>query len=59
VGVGKETILLITWEAVFSVLPLEKDVELLAPPAPYQPENCRASALMIMEGTSEPVSRLQ
>ena len=53
-GVGNETLLLTTWESVFSCLPLDEDVECLAPPAP-----CYVPTLMIMNSTSESVSQPQ
>jgi len=43
-GMGFETLLLAAWKPVFSCLPLEQDVELLAPPAPCLPGCCHASS---------------
>ena len=42
-GLGFETLLLATWEAVFTCLPSEQDVELSAPPVPGLPGCCHAS----------------
>jgi hypothetical protein len=36
---------------------LDEDIELSALPAPYLPGYCHAPSLMIMDGTSEPVSQ--
>jgi hypothetical protein len=40
VGVGFETLTLALQEPVFSCLPLDQDVELLAPPGPCLPCSC-------------------
>jgi hypothetical protein len=53
-GVGNERLLLTTWDSVFSCLPLDEDVECLAPPAP-----CYVPTLMIMNSTSQSVSQPQ
>jgi hypothetical protein len=42
---GIENLLLATWEIALFCLPLEQDVELSAPPAPYLPGCCHASLL--------------
>ena len=57
--VGFETLLLGAWEIVLSCCPSNKDVKLLTIPVPCLPENCHAPTLMIMDGTSEPVSKFQ
>jgi hypothetical protein len=41
-GMGFETLLLATWKTVCYWLPLDKDVELSASPAPCLPEHCHA-----------------
>jgi hypothetical protein len=45
VGMSLETLLLATWEPVFSCLPPKQDVELSAPPAPCLLGCCYASCL--------------
>jgi hypothetical protein len=45
VSLFNETLLLTTWEAAFSCLPLEQDEELSAPPLSCLPGCCHASYL--------------
>ena len=54
-GVGFKTLMLDAQTSVFC-LPLEQDVELSATPASCLLGCCHASALMVMDWTSEPVS---
>jgi hypothetical protein len=49
VGVGFKTLVLAAQKPVFSCLPLDEDVELSAPPAPYLPGFSHGPALMIMD----------
>jgi len=42
VGTCFETLLLATWQQVFSYLPLDQDIELSAPPLPGLPGPCHA-----------------
>jgi hypothetical protein len=46
VGVGFNTLVLAAWKPVFC-LPLEQDIEFLAPPAPCLPEHCHAPTLIM------------
>jgi hypothetical protein len=48
-GVGFETLLLARWVLVLSCLPLEQDVELLAPPVLCLPGCCHALTLTTMD----------
>ena len=49
VGVGFKTLILAAWKPVFSLQPLDKDVELSALPAPCLPEHCHAPTLMVLD----------
>ena len=49
VGVGYKTLILAAWKTVFHKQPSDRDVELLALPAPCLPGHCHAPTLMIMD----------
>jgi NADH:ubiquinone oxidoreductase subunit E len=57
--VGFNTLILAARKPVFHYQPSDEDVELSALPAPCLPGCCHAPTLMIMDGTSEPVSQHQ
>jgi hypothetical protein len=48
-GCGLKILVLAAWKPVFSCLPLDEDVELSAPPAPYLPGHSHDPALMIID----------
>ena len=54
-GVAFKTLILAAWMQQ----PSNEDTKLLTPPVPCLPGCCHVPTLMIMDGTSEPISQLQ
>ena len=58
-GCEYKILTLVAWKSVFHYQPLDENIELSAPPAPCLPRCCHVPTLMIMDWTSEPISRPQ